>query len=108
MLTSEQLSAFFVNLKTMKVINEQEQKNLVKYLKPPTVEQILSFIKSLGVTMSQFERFYGIPHDHLTKIKNGRSDLISKYSDIKFQDDAPPQSISRHFYLRMIQLMHVR
>lgn len=51
--------------------DEIKKENSRKYLKPPTLLQIESFISELGISASAFERFYGVPYGTIRKIRNG-------------------------------------
>jgi len=52
-------------------------RNREKYLKPPTVKQIVEFIDSLDISVSQFERFYGLPSNHIHKVIGGQRNLAA-------------------------------
>lgn len=54
-----------MRLRELAKINEK------KYLYPPTWSQIQSFIDELGVSLSQFEKFYFIPHHMMCQVKSG-------------------------------------
>ena len=53
--------------------------NLSKYLKQPEWWQVEEFIKELGITMAQFERFYGLPYNTLVQVKSGHKRLSPEY-----------------------------
>lgn len=53
-----------------------KEENLKKYLKPPSSIQIDEFLKELDVTTAGFERFYGIAHGTIRKIRHGDNGRI--------------------------------
>lgn len=49
--------------------------NRKKYLKPPPIELIEEFVKELGVSERQFERFYNLPRSIIYRIRIGDRNL---------------------------------
>lgn len=73
-------------------INEKRElahTNRTKYLKPPTIKQLSSFIKQLGVTDTQFERFFGIPYNMITQVRSGAKNLPAAYWHIVYEKVVP-------------------
>lgn len=65
----------------------------LKYLKPPTHEQIFGFIEELGVHTAQFERYYKMPTGILRQVKGGHKPLPVKYWPIFYQRIVPQYGI---------------
>lgn len=63
--------------------------NRKTYLKAPEVQQTLDFISELGVTMAQFERFYGIAVGTLRQVKCGNAELPAKHWHIVYEKIKP-------------------
>lgn len=64
-----------------------------KYLKPPSHEEIFSFISELGVTYTQFERYYSIPYSVIRSIKCGNRHLPVKFWPIIYERIVPQYGI---------------
>lgn len=47
----------------------QASDNKAKYLKPPSLQQIEAFVADLGVTCTQFEKFFGIATGTIKQIR---------------------------------------
>ena len=69
--------------------NPRAEDNLKKYLKPPTWEQIDSLVKEVGVTIYRFESYYGLPFNHLAKVKCGLKQLGRAYWHIFYERIKP-------------------
>lgn len=67
--------------------------NRIKYLKPPPIELIEEFIKELGVSDRQFERFYSIPFSTVHKVRAGERDLPAAYWEIVYKKILPTYGI---------------
>ena len=67
--------------------------NKRKYAKPPTWEQIESFIEELSINRYAFERFYGIPYHTLTQVKAGTKQLGSAYWHIIYERIKPAYGV---------------
>jgi hypothetical protein len=55
------------------------------YGEPPSWEVIEDFIKEVGVSKYHFELFYGIPFNHLAKVKTGAVKLGKSYWHIFYE-----------------------
>lgn len=66
-------------------ILEIAYENQKKYGKPPTWEQIEELINEVGITKYHFEKFYGIPFNHLAKVKTGAKQLGRNYWHIFYE-----------------------
>jgi len=64
-----------------------------KYLKPPSHDEIFSFIDELGVTYTQFERYYSIPYSVIRSIKCGNRHLPVKFWPIIYERIVPQYGI---------------
>lgn len=62
-----------------------------KYSRPPTVEEILSFISEVGLTYAHFEYYYGIASGTIRHVKWGDRSLPTKYWKI-FHERIKPDS----------------
>lgn len=72
--------------------------NQLKYLKPPSWEQIEIVLKAHGVSGQQFERFYGMYPNQLAKIKCGDKNLPAKhwhiiYECLRMIDEGKPMPV---------------
>lgn len=65
----------------------------LKYLKPPSFEQIFGFIDELGVHWAQFERYYKMSTGILRQVKGGYKPLPVKYWPIFYQRIVPQYGI---------------
>lgn len=63
--------------------------NRKKYLKPPTKDQVLAFVKELGVSYAQFETFYGIAKGTIGLVSIGERDLPTAYWHIIYTKVKP-------------------
>lgn len=69
--------------------DELELQNKKTYLKPPTVEQINSFIKELNVTAAQFENFYSIPKGTIKVVRTGFRKLPPRWWNVVYERIVP-------------------
>lgn len=60
-----------------------------KYLRPPTVKQIMEFVNECGVTMTAFERYFEFPNGVLRQVKMGNRDLPAKYWSVIYERVIP-------------------
>lgn len=60
-----------------------------KYLKAPSPQEIREFIEKIGVSKSQFERYYDIPSGMMKKCANGHQPLPVKYWPIFYEGKVP-------------------
>jgi len=63
--------------------------NKTKYAKAPSWETIDSLVKEMGMSYCQFERFYGLPYNHLACVKCGQQKLASAYWHIFYERIKP-------------------
>lgn len=69
-----------------------------KYLKAPSYDQIFGFIDELGVSYSQFERYYLIPYGVIRHVKRGVRNLPIKFWPIIYERIVPQYGMK---YLRV-------
>lgn len=70
-----------------------EYDNVHKYLKPPSLAEIDAFVKELGITDAQFERYYGIPFRMMGKVRNGSKPFPKKYWHFVYEKIVPQYAI---------------
>lgn len=75
-------------------MTEIELHNLRKYLKAPTIEQVSSFIKELGVSDVQFERFYEMKIGTMKKLRSGYRNLPRKFWHFIYEKKVPTYGLS--------------
>ena len=68
---------------------QQARENAIKYLKPPSIEQIASFLKEIGITRRRFENYHNLPRGTLTHVWMGRIDLPKSYWHIIYEKIVP-------------------
>lgn len=68
-----------------------------KYLKPPTIEQIFSFVEEVGVKYSDFENFYGMHKGVLKNVKCGNKPLPRKDWWIFYERVVPKYGVYYNF-----------
>ena len=78
----------------MKYEEVKDEEIRLKYLKPPTLQQIKDFVESQNVSYSQFERFYRIPAGVLRQVKMGNRDLPVKFWAIFYERLTPTYGTS--------------
>ena len=66
-----------------------EHENVHKYLKAPSLAEIDAFIKELGISDLQFERYYEMPFRTINKIRTGQNDLARKYWHFIYEKIVP-------------------
>lgn len=59
--------------------------NNFKYLSAPTIEQIESVVKAVGVSEAQFERYYNLYDGAITHVRIGFRQLPAHYWHIFFE-----------------------
>lgn len=64
-----------------------------KYLKAPTPQQIIDFVKELGTTYMQFEKFYDMPIGTIRLSANGRRGLPVRFWPIIYEKIVPTYGI---------------
>lgn len=67
----------------------RKELNITTYLKHPSPEEILAFVKELGVSCYQFERFFGIPNGTLKHVALGTHNLPARYWHIIYEKQIP-------------------
>lgn len=67
--------------------------NVKKYLRQPTVQEVDSFIKELGITDVQFERFYKIPPKTMARFRMGFRPFPKKYWHFVYEKIVPTYGI---------------
>lgn len=60
--------------------------NKLKWLNPPTIEQIEAVYKKLNVSGADFERFYGMPKGMIAKVRRGDKPMPAKYWHLFFEE----------------------
>jgi hypothetical protein len=65
-----------------------------KYLKQPSVESVIAFIKKLGVSYYQFERFYGMRNGAIKQFKGGFKPLPVKHWPIFYEHIVPQYGVN--------------
>lgn len=60
-----------------------------KYLKPPGISEIESFIKEVGVPLSQFERYFSIPIGVMQHVKRGARPLPVRFWPVFYERIVP-------------------
>jgi hypothetical protein len=73
----------------MPLITNEDIEIKKKYLKSPTIQEIQSFIKEVGVSVIQFERFYNMPKRTLFLTLGGHRALPVKYWPIFYDRIIP-------------------
>jgi hypothetical protein len=68
------------------------QANRKKYLKEPTIDEIMGFVNQVGAPVAAFERFFAIPADTVKKVKNGVRTLPAAYWHIFYDKIIPAYS----------------
>lgn len=68
-----------------------------KYLKEPTIEQILSFIAEVGVSYAHFEYYYGMAEGTIKNVKCGTKKLAIRYWPIFYDRVVPQYGIYNNF-----------
>lgn len=84
--------------------DKQAEANLKKYLKAPTVIEISNFIKELGITDVQFERYYKIGKRTIGRIRNNQQNLPPKYWHFIYEKIVPTYGLTEFDLVRT----HVR
>lgn len=74
--------------------SQQELSNLKKYLKPPSIIEISEFIRELGISDLQFERYYELPFRTIGKIKNAQQNLPAKFWHLIYEKIVPVYGLS--------------
>lgn len=87
-------------MKKTSISLSKKQKNLETYLKEPEIEQIMAFINELGVSMTRFERFYGIPIGTIRQVKCGNTPLSPKYWHIIYEKVVPTYGVGYSKYFK--------
>jgi hypothetical protein len=67
----------------------KKQENKIKYLTPPPIEMIEAFISKVGVSTSQFERYFGIPLTTIDAIRRGKRKMPPKFWHIFYEAVLP-------------------
>lgn len=70
-----------------------ESDNVHKYLKAPSLTEIDAFIKELGITDAQFERYYEMPFRIMGKVRNGSKPFPKKYWHYVYEKIVPQYAI---------------
>ena len=70
-----------------------EYDNVHRYLKPPSLAEVDAFIKELGVSDSQFERFYRMPKKTISRIRAQQINLQKKYWHYIYEKIVPQYTI---------------
>jgi hypothetical protein len=70
-------------------MTDLELRNVKKYLKAPTAEQVIEFVEELGVTDVQFERFYQMKPETIKKVRNGYRNLPKKFWHFVYEKIVP-------------------
>lgn len=70
-------------------MTEIEREIKEKYLKAPTLEEVKEFISYLGVTVAQFEVYYGIPKGVVYLVMFGERNLPVKFWPIIYERIVP-------------------
>lgn len=70
-----------------------EYDNVHKYLKAPSLAEIDAFIKELGITDAQFERYYEMPFRIMSKIRNGSKPFPKKYWHYVYEKIVPQYAV---------------
>lgn len=65
-----------------------------KYVKPPTIEQMLSFINDLDVKYSHFEYYFRLHKGVIKNVKGGFKPLPVKYWPLFYERIVPQYGIS--------------
>ena|ERR1700690_3351573 len=68
---------------------ELEMKIKTMYLKAPPLEETLSFVEELGISDTQFERFYKMGKGMMKQIRNGYKPLPTIMWPIVFEKIVP-------------------
>lgn len=66
-----------------------EEENIRKYGKPPTIQQINSFVEQVGLSLSRFEKFFAIAPACLRNVRYGTRPLPVKYWHIFYERVIP-------------------
>lgn len=80
----------FFNFASM---TDLELRNVKKYLKAPTAEQVIEFVEEVGVSDMQFERFYEMAPFTIKKIRCGYRTLPKKYWHFIYEKKVPVYGI---------------
>lgn len=67
------------------------------YLKPPTIEQVFSFVEEVGVKYSHFENYYGMHKGILKNVKCGNKNIPKKHWWIFYERIVPQYGIYNNF-----------
>jgi hypothetical protein len=67
--------------------------NMETYLKPPTAAQVIEFVDELEVTMTQFERFFGMPYGTIRQAKGDFQPLPAKFWHIVYEKIKPAYGV---------------
>lgn len=70
---------------------DKSKENMVKYLKAPTIAEINKALELYGTTISQTERFFGMPAKTLRKARAGKRNLPTSYWHVIFEKIPPDQ-----------------
>jgi hypothetical protein len=68
-----------------------------KYLKEPTIEQVLSFIEEVGVSYAHFEYYYGMAEGTIRNFKCGVKKLAVRYWPIFYERIIPKYGTYNNF-----------
>lgn len=71
-------------------------KNRTIYLKAPPYDQVIEFIAELGVSQSQFERFFGIAKGTIKQIQVGNCQLPAKHWHIVYEKIKPAYGVGHY------------
>ena len=66
-----------------------EYDNVHKYLKAPSITEIDAFIKELGISDYQFERYYRMAFRTMNKVRTGYRPLPRKYWHYIYEKKLP-------------------
>jgi hypothetical protein len=75
-------------------MTDLELRNVKKYLKAPTAEQVIEFVEEVGVSDLQFERFYEMSNETIKNVRRGYRQLPKKYWHFIYEKIVPTYGIS--------------
>jgi hypothetical protein len=70
--------------------------NRLTYLKPPSFQEVSNFVKETGVSVRQFERYFGIPTKMVERAARGAINLPTEYWHIVYERIIPTYGTEPH------------